>query len=115
MSKKDNKDLVTGGFLSFSLMAQEIIAIMFAFYSYRQGEMGLATFYLAIAGVLIVAMGIFYIFEHHSLARLLLATTLFVGFFFLLVGASDPTSLMWCLMIVPVLVGALATAKVLPC
>jgi diguanylate cyclase (GGDEF)-like protein len=106
MSKKDNKDLVTGGFLSFSLMAQEIIAIMFAFYSYRQGEMGLATFYLAIAGVLIVAMGIFYIFEHHSLARLLLATTLFVGFFFLLVGASDPTSLMWCLTIVPVLVGA---------
>ena len=105
MSTKDNKDLITGGFLSFSLMAQEIIAIMFAFYSYRQGEMGLATFYLAIAGVLIVALGIFYIFEHHSLARLLLATTLFVGFFFLLVGASDPTSLMWCLTIVPVLVG----------
>lgn len=74
MSTKDNKDLITGGFLSFSLMAQEIIAIMFAFYSYRQGEMGLAT-------------------------------TLFVGFFFLLVGASDPTSLMWCLTIVPVLVG----------
>jgi hypothetical protein len=50
-------------------------------------------------------MSIFCIFEQHSLARLLLAITLLVGFFFLLVGASDPTSLMWCLTIVPVLVG----------
>ena len=106
MGTKDNKDLVTGGFLSFSLMAQEIIAIMFAFYSYRQGEMGLATFYLAIAGVLIVALGIFYIFDHHRLARLLLNGTLFISFFFLLLGASDPTALMWSLTVVPVLVGA---------
>ena len=82
MAKVDNKDLVTGGFLSFSLMAQEIIATMFAFYSYRQGEMALATFYLAIAGVLLVALGIFYIFDRHNLARLLLAGTLLIGFFF---------------------------------
>lgn len=106
MSKKDSKDLATGGFLSFSLMAQEIIVVMFAFYSYRQGEMGLATFYLAIAGILIVALGVFYIFDKHRLARLLLASTLFLGFLFLLLGASDATSLMWCLTIVPVLVGA---------
>jgi diguanylate cyclase (GGDEF)-like protein len=106
MSKKDSKDLATGGFLSFSLMAQEIIVVMFAFYSYRQGEMGLATFYLAIAGILIVALGVFYIFDQHRLARLLLASTLFLGFLFLLLGASDATSLMWCLTIVPVLVGA---------
>ena len=57
MAKVDNKDLVTGGFLSFSLMGQEIIAIMFALYSYFQGEMALATFYLAIAGVLLFALG----------------------------------------------------------
>ncbi|MDG1812373.1 MAG: GGDEF domain-containing protein [Porticoccaceae bacterium] len=106
MAKVDNKDLVTGGFLSFSLMAQEIIAIMFAFYSYRQGEMALATFYLAIAGVLLVALGIFYIFDRHNLARLLLAGTLLIGFFFLLLGASDASSLMWCLTIVPVIVGS---------
>ena len=35
MSKKDSNDLATGGFLSFSLMAQEIIVVIFAFYSYR--------------------------------------------------------------------------------
>ena len=108
MAKVDNKDLVTGGFLSFSLMAQEIIATMFAFYSYRQGEMALATFYLAIAGVLLVALGIFYIFDRHNLARLLLAGTLLIGFFFLLLGASDASSLMWCLTIVPVIVGSFA-------
>ena len=96
MAEVDNKDLVTGGFLSFSLMAQEIIATMFAFYSYRQGEMALATFYLAIAGVLLVALGIFYIFDRHDLARLLLAGTLLIGFFLLLLGASDASSLMWC-------------------
>jgi hypothetical protein len=33
MSKRDTKELATGGFLSFSLMAQEIIAIAFACYS----------------------------------------------------------------------------------
>lgn len=106
MSKRDNKDLATGGFLSFSLMAQEIIAIMFAFYAYRQGEMTLATFYLAIAGVLIVALGLFSLFDQHRLARILLASTLFIGFFYLLLGASDATALMWCLTVVPVLVGA---------
>ena len=106
MSKRDNKDLVTGGFLSFSLMAQEFIAIMFAFYSYRQGEMALATFYLAVAGLLIVALGLFYIFDHHRLARVLLASTLLTCFFFLLLGASDASALMWCLTVVPVLVGA---------
>ncbi len=106
MAQQDNKELATGGFLSFSLMAQEIIAIMFAFYSFRQGEMGLATFYLAVAGVLIVGLGVFYIFDQHRLARLILASTLITGFFFLLLGASDPTSLMWCLTVVPVLVGA---------
>ena len=106
MSKRDNKDLVTGGFLSFSLMAQEFIAIMFAFYSYRQGEMALATFYLAVAGLLIVALGLFFIFDHHRLARVLLASTLLTCFFFLLLGASDASALMWCLTVVPVLVGA---------
>ena len=87
MSNRDNKDLATGGFLSFSLMAQEIVAIMFAFYSYREGEMALATFYLAIAGLLIVALCIFYIFDHHRLARIVLASTLLTCFFFLLLGA----------------------------
>lgn len=87
-------------------MAHEIIAVMFAFYSYRQGEMGLATFYLAIAGALIAALGVLYIFAQRRLARILLASTLFVGFFFLLLGASDATALTWCLTVVPVLVGA---------
>jgi hypothetical protein len=62
MSKRDTKEVATGGFLSFSLVAQEIIAIAFACYSYQQGEM--------------------------------------------LLGASDATALMWCLTVVPVLVGA---------
>ena len=106
MAKMDNKDLVTGGFLSFSLMGQEIIAIMFALYSYFQGEMALATLYLAIAGVLLFALGIFYIFNRHNLARLLLASTLVIGFFGLLLGASGTSSLMWCLTTVPVIVGA---------
>ena len=46
MAQQDSKDLATGGFLSFSLMAQVIIATMFAFYSFRLGEMGLAHFTL---------------------------------------------------------------------
>jgi len=68
--------------------------------------MALATFYLAVAGLLIVALGLFYIFDHHRLARVLLASTLLTCFFFLLLGASDASALMWCLTVVPVLVGA---------
>ena len=66
----------------------------------------LATLYLAVAGLLIVALGLLYIFDHHRLARFLLASTLLTCFFFLLLGASDATALMWCLTVVPVLVGA---------
>jgi len=97
---------INSNFLSFSLIAQELIAVIFAFYSFRQGEMELVIFYMSVASVLSVALGAFYIYQRHNAARFLLASTLVTGFFFLLMGASDETSLMWCLTIVPVLVGA---------
>lgn len=92
-------------FLLFSLIAQEFIAITFALYSFSQGEIQLAIFYMSVAITLSVALGIVYIYQQHNVARLLLAATLLMGFFYLLVGASDETSLMWCLTIVPALVG----------
>lgn len=93
-------------FLLFSLIAQEFIAITFALYSFNQGEIQLAIFYMCVAITLSVALGIVYIYQHYNVARLLLATTLLTGFFYLLIGASDETSLMWCLTIVPALVGS---------
>ena len=107
MTNVDNKDLVTGGFLSFAMMAQQIIATMFAFYAYRQGEIALATCYLAVACVLTMALGIFHICDRYNLARLLLASALLIGFFFHLLGASGASSLMWCLATVPAIVGSL--------
>ena len=108
MYSKGKKDLVSGSFLSFSLIAQEIIASIFAVHAYLQGDMGLATFYLALASALIVALGVFYIFDHQHLAKLLLTSTLICGFFFLLIIVQGTGSLMWCLSIVPVLVGIYA-------
>ena len=118
MTETDSKDSIPSGFLSFSLVAQEIIAVLFAFYSYQQGDMSTATFYLAVAGLLLVGLGIHRIFDRPHLARALLALLLIGSFFYLLTANSDnslPTSplstsqdssaLMWCLTIIPVLVG----------
>ena len=93
-------------FLLFSLIAQEFIAITFALYSFNQGEIQLAIFYMSVAVTLSVALGIVTIYQQYNVARLLLAATLLTGFFYLLIGASDETSLMWCLTIVPALVGS---------
>ena len=105
---KANNDIASGSFLCFALVAQEMITSVFALYSYSQGDMLLATFYLALASTLIVALGVFYIFDQQRLAKLLLTSTLICGFFFLLIIVQGIGSLMWCLSIVPVLVGIFA-------
>lgn len=105
MTEMDSKDSIPSGFLSFSLVAQEIIAVLFALYSYRQGDMSTATFFLAVAGLLLVSLGIHIIFDRPRLARTLLAGLLIGSFFYLLAGAGDSSALMWCLTIIPVLVG----------
>jgi diguanylate cyclase (GGDEF)-like protein len=94
-------------FLSFSLVAQQLITVAFAVYSFCQQQMLLAIFYMSVASILCVALGIFYVLKRLTLARLLLVSTLAVGFLFLLVGSSDQTSLIWCLTVVPVLMGTL--------
>ena len=57
MTETDSRQSIPGGFLSFSLVAQEIITVLFALYSYQQGDMSTATFYLAMAGLLLVGSG----------------------------------------------------------
>jgi len=108
MYSKGKKDLVSGSFLSFSLIAQEIITSAFAVHAYVQSNMVLATFFLALASALIVALSVFYIFDHPHLAKLLLTGTLICGFYFLLIRVQGTGSLMWCLSIIPVLVGIFA-------
>ena len=107
MDELEDRELIPRGFLSFALIAQEIISIFFALYSYMQGEMQLATFYLGTAGVILICLGIYYIFDKDNLSRLLLAATLVCSFFYLLIGVSDSSALLWCLIIVPVIVGTL--------
>lgn len=99
------KDIINRRFLSFSLIAQQLIALSFALYSYSQGETKLVIFYMSVAIILSFALGIFYIYQEQKIARLLLAITLLTGFFYLLIVASDETSLMWCLTTVPALAG----------
>jgi diguanylate cyclase (GGDEF)-like protein len=105
MTETDSKDSIPSGFLFFSLVAQEIITVLFAFYSYQQGDMSTATFYLAVAGLLLVGLGIHSIFGRPQLARALLAVLLVGSFFYLLTATSDSSVMMWCLTIIPVLVG----------
>ncbi|EAS48033.1 GGDEF domain protein [marine gamma proteobacterium HTCC2207] len=105
MTELDSTDSIPRGFLSFSLVSQEIISVLFAFYSYYQGDMDLATFYLAMAALLLVGLGIHSIFDRPRTARLLLATVMIGSYFYLLSGASDGSALLWCLTIIPVLVG----------
>lgn len=105
MTEMDSKDSIPSGFLFFSLVAQEIITVLFAFYSYQQGDMSTATFYLAVAGLLLVSLGIHSIFDRPRLARALLALLLISSFFYLLTATSDSSAMMWCLTIIPVLVG----------
>ncbi len=105
MTDMDSKRSIPSGFLSFSLVAQEIISVLFAFYSYQSGEMALATFYLGVAGILLVGLGIHSIFDRPALVRGLLAAVLIVTFFYLLSTVPDSSVLLWCLTIIPVLVG----------
>ncbi len=108
MYSKANNDITSGGFLCFSLISLEIITSALGLYSYYQGDMVLATFYLVLASTLILALGVFYIFDQHRLAKLLLTSTLIGGFFFLLIIVQSTGSLLWCLSIIPVLVGIFA-------
>ena len=108
MYSKGKKDLVSGSFLPFSLIAQKVIASICAVYAYYQGDMALATFYLAVASVLILALGVFYISDRQRLAKFLLTGTLICGVFFLLIIIQGIGTLMWCLSIIPVLVGIFA-------
>ena len=105
MTETDSSVSIPGGFLAFSLVAQEIIAVLFAFYSYLQGDMATATFFLAVAGLILTGLGIHSIFDRPQLARALLALLLIGSFFYLLVATSDSSTLLWCLTIIPVLVG----------
>lgn len=105
MTETDSSVTTPGGFLAFSLVAQEVIAVLFAFYSYLQGDMTTATFFLAVAGLILIGLGIHSIFDRPHLARALLAFVLIGSFFYLLVATSDSSTLLWCLTIIPVLVG----------
>ena len=105
MTETDSKKQIPNGFLTFSLIAQEVIAILFSFYAYQQGDMSTATFFLAVAGLLLVGLGIHSIFDQPELARALLALLLISSFFYLLMATPDNAALMWCLTIIPVLVG----------
>lgn len=105
MPEFKSTDSLPRGFLSFSLVSQEIISVLFAFYSYQQGDMDLATFYLAVAALLLVGLGIHSIFDRPRVARGLLAFVLVASFLYLLAGAPDSSALLWCLTIIPVLVG----------
>ena len=84
----DSADSIPRGFLSFSLVSQEIISVLFAFYSYYQGDMDLATFYLAMAALLLVGLGIHSIFDRPRTARLVMAAVMIGSYFYLLSGAS---------------------------
>jgi len=94
-------------FLSFSLISQQLITVAFALCCFYQQRIVLVIFYMSIASALSVTLGIFYVYKRHNVARFLLVSTLAAGFLLLLVGTSDPTSLMWCLTIVPILAGTL--------
>jgi len=94
-------------FLSFALIAQQFITVAFAIYAFFQQQILLTILFIAVASILCVALSAFHILKHFRLARLLLISTLVSGYFFLLVIPSKPTSLIWCLTVLPVLAGTL--------
>lgn len=91
-------------FLSFSLVAQTCLAITFALYSYSRGEIKFVIFYMSVAIMLSLAVGISHINRRQGLPQGLLAITLLGGSFYLLVSTSNVTSILWCLTTVPTLV-----------
>ena len=91
-------------FLSFSLVAQTCLAITFALYSFSRGEIKFVIFYMSVAIMLSLALGISHINRRQGLPRGLLAITLLGGSFYLLVSTSNVTSILWCLTTVPTLV-----------
>lgn len=106
MADSEESDVIPTGFLPFALTAQEVVSVFCAIYSYWRGEMDLATFYLGMAGVLLVCLGAYFIFNRENVSRFVLTLTLIAGYFYLLGGASDVTGLMWCLTILPVIIGS---------
>ena len=99
--------LTDSRFLSVSLIAQQILAVLFAFYSFYQEKLQLVIFYMSAASVIAVALGVLFAFQYHNTAKFILLSTLAAGVIVLLASTSDSISLMWCLTTVPVLAGTL--------
>ena len=100
-------ELTVSYFLSVSIIAQQIIAVVFAFYSFYQEKIELVIIYMSVATAIAVALGVFFVYQYHLAAKFILLSTLAAGAIALLVSTTDPMSLIWCLLAVPVLAGTL--------
>jgi hypothetical protein len=55
-------ELTVSHFLSVSIVAQQIIAVVFAFYSFYQEKIELVIIYMSAATVIAVALGVFFVY-----------------------------------------------------
>ena len=91
-------ELTVSYFLSVSIIAQQIIAVVFAFYSFYQEKIELVIIYMSVATAIAVALGVFFVYQYHLAAKFILLSTLAAGAIALLVSTTDPMSLIWCLL-----------------
>jgi hypothetical protein len=79
-------ELTVSYFLSESIIAQQIIAVVFAFYSFYQEKIELAIIYMSVATAIAVALGVFFVYQYRLAAKFILLSTLAAGAIALLVS-----------------------------
>ena len=80
------RELTVSHFLSISIIAQQIIAVVFAFYSFYQEKIELVIIYMSVATAIAVALGVFFVYQYYLAAKFILLSTLAAGVIVLLAG-----------------------------
>ena len=91
-------------FLPFALFAQGVIVACLACFSYYHQEMPSMLFYMSLGTAIIISFVIDKVFESRYLASVLLLVTLMIGFIYAILIILDPSSLIWCVTALPILI-----------
>jgi len=91
-------------FLPFALFVQGAIVFCFACFSYYRQEMPSMLFYMSLGAAIIISFAIYKVFESRYLANVLLLATLMIGFIYALLIILNPSSLIWCVTALPILI-----------
>jgi len=92
-------------FFPFALFFQGAVAVCLACFSYYRQEMPSMLFHMSLGTAITISFVIYKVFESRYLANLLLLVTLMIGFIYAILVILDPSSLIWYVTALPIVIG----------